>query len=337
MIFRFITTALGVLGIIASIAHASPISNITSTIWNTTSSTSNTTSPNSNPGVGTSPQGVQTGKVPYWAVGTDVKGAAGLIVDTKDGSPAAAYMVSGSFILPDKGYAGHPGVSYSSASFGIQYGGDRYSLHETDGCGVSATVGAGVDMTVHDDGTVSFAAWTYLWDGQDRIDWVNDEQDFPFDMKIGDEIYIEIKKLSENSASVHIENRSNNLKYDTTRTRINKGLCQSHVGWTVTERADAVDKELILAHFGDVKFRDMSWVDDDGMPRYPTQDQEETGEFGKLYWLIFGAWTDMGKPEENLWQDARCSWSTVGDRTIGIECQRVCWHLVGYKGMCDRD
>lgn len=78
-------------------------------------------------------------------------GAGGLIVDTKYEASGPAKAVAGSFTLPLKAERPDASLSYSNASFAVLYGGDRVGVHDTDPCGASATVGAGVDMHVNSD------------------------------------------------------------------------------------------------------------------------------------------------------------------------------------------
>ncbi|KAK0702888.1 hypothetical protein B0T21DRAFT_353352 [Apiosordaria backusii] len=270
MIFRFITTALWALSLLAGITHATPVPS---------------------PGDHSLRRDLYMGTT-YW------NGAAGLVVDTKYSGYGPATGMTGSFILPLTSTPPDARMSYSNASFSVLYGGDRFGTHATDPCGTSATVGAGVDMHINSDGTASYSAWSYLWDGMDQVDWIDDQQDFPFEVKGGDEIFINVTKLSLNSASVGMVNKRTGQLFETTHTNIRKGLCQTHVMWLVQEWADAVDKGLRIANFGEVVFRDLRWVTADQLSWYPSDD--DTG-IGRDYWVWFGEKGDLTDGVHGWW------------------------------------
>ncbi|KAK0671878.1 hypothetical protein QBC41DRAFT_383850 [Cercophora samala] len=242
-------------------------------------------------------------------------GAAGILVDTKDASTSTAQEVSGTFVLPLKGTKGDDGVTYSNASFGIYYGGDRYGTHDTDSCGASATVGAGVDMHVNSDGTASFSAWSWLWDGEEQMDWI----DLPLGVQGGDKIYVQIKKFAHDKAWVQLINKNTEDKYESLHKNIGRGLCQAHVGWLLTEWQAEVDKVHTVAKFGEIFFSDMRWVGSDWNSYYPTSNPDKPGD---LWWLIFGGRNDQGTSKESFWQDATPEWRVTSGEANDLRVYR---------------
>lgn len=141
-------------------------------------------------------------------------------------------------------------------------------------------------------------------------------------MKGGDDIFVNITKLSANSAQVGMVNKRTGQLFQTTHTRIRKGLCLSHAMWMVQEWADAVENKLELAHFGEVVLKDLRWETADKLSWYPS---DATGP-GQDYWVLFGIGglrVEQIYPEG--WRiDARCEYVDLGGSLRGVKCRRVC-------------